>query len=229
MREVEFEDRADIKLRGDRMAEDHIREQLSAGSAYPIFGEESGGDADLIHRYEPYWMVDPLDGSFNYARGCGLCAVSIGLLRGDTPVFGVVYDFHRDVMYSGVVAETLRRNGQPVQPCWAKTRAQAASTTGFPSGMSRAPDRVAEFVERVAAFKKVRMLGSAALALAYVAEGVFDVYVEESIRLWDVAAGLALVQAAGGTIKMRPAADGKPMAYDVWAGKAEFFGSFATI
>ena len=80
------------------------------------------------------------------------------------------------------------------------------------------------FIHRIAPFKKVRMVGSAALALAFVGGGIYDVYYEEAIRLWDVAAGIALIRAAGGEVRMSPSPTGKPMAYDVWAGKAEFFG-----
>ncbi|HKJ90067.1 MAG TPA: inositol monophosphatase family protein, partial [Oceanipulchritudo sp.] len=126
--------------------------------------------------------------------------------------------------YSGVVAEGFFINGKPVCPHWETRHDQAALATGFPAGMERSPERMEAFVERIAPFKKVRMVGSAALALAYVAAGIYDVYFEEGIRLWDVAAGLALVQAAGGTIRMQPDRHGKTMAYDVWAGKDAFFG-----
>jgi myo-inositol-1(or 4)-monophosphatase len=223
LREVAFQDKQDVKLRADTESEDLIRKRLAAAAPYPVYGEEHGGDASLRERYEPYWVVDPLDGTYNYLRGSALCAVSIGLMRGETPVLGVVHDFNSGTCYSGEVADCLRVNGQPVRPQWESRVEQAALVTGFPSGMDRSAARMEAFIGRVAPFKKVRMVGSAALAMAYVAAGIFDVYYEESIRLWDVAAGLALVQAAGGTIRMQPCRDGKPMAYDVWAGKADFF------
>lgn len=223
LREVEFQDKRDVKLRGDRESEDLIRERLAARWNFPVYGEEKGGDATLRDRYEPYWVVDPLDGTYNYLRGSALCAVSIGLMRGETPLLGVIYDFNADRCYSGIVADGFRLNGRPVTPHWETRIEQAALATGFPSGMDRSPARMEAFVTRIAPFKKVRMVGSAALALAYVAGGIYDVYYEEAIRLWDVAAGLALVQAAGGTIRMKPSPTGKPMAYDVWAGQAAFF------
>lgn len=223
LREVQFLDKRDVKLRADMESEELIRKRLAEAAPYPVYGEEKGGDARLRERYEPYWVVDPLDGTYNYLRGSALCAVSIGLMRGETPLLGVIHDFNANHCYSGIVADSFRINGQPIQPDWAKSIDQAALSTGFPSGMDRSPARMEAFIERIAPFKKVRMVGSAALAMAYVAAGIYDVYFEESIRLWDVAAGLALVQAAGGTIRMKPSANGKEMAYDVWAGKEAFF------
>lgn len=225
LREVELLDRTDVKLRADRESEERIRERLSNATDYPVFGEEMGGDESLRHRYEPYWVVDPLDGTYNYLRGNPACAVSIGLLRGETPILGVVLDFQTGHTYGGIVAGQFRRDGQAVQPQWAESRRQAALATGFPAGMDTSRPRREAFLDTIAPYKKVRMIGSASLALAYVACGICDVYYEESIRLWDVAAGLALVQAAGGAIRMSPCRSGKPLAYDVWAGHAPFLGN----
>lgn len=218
MREIEFQDRSDVKLRADRETEILIRDRLGKLTGLPVYGEEQGGDATLVHRYEPYWVVDPLDGTFNYLRGNPSCAVSIGLMRGETPVLGVIFDFNRGQCFSGIAGEGFFVDGHESRPQWADTMDQAALVTGFPSAMDTSPENLQGFVQRIGGYKKVRMIGSAALALAYVADGIFDVYWEESIRLWDVAAGLAMVQAAGGVVRMRPAKDGKSLAYDIVAG-----------
>ncbi|NBD38523.1 MAG: hypothetical protein GVY10_08140 [Verrucomicrobia bacterium] len=224
LREIEFLSRSDVKLQADRESEELIRARLAEETDYPVYGEELGGDAGLTGRYEPYWVVDPLDGTYNYLRGNPSCAVSIGLMRGETPVLGVIHDFTARQCYTAIVAGSLHCNGKPVRPDWAETKDQAVLATGFPAGMDTSPERMEAFIARVAPYKKVRMTGSAALAMAYVAAGIFDVYFEESIRLWDVAAGLALVQAAGGSVRMQPCRSGKPLAYDVWAGKGSFLG-----
>jgi len=224
LREVEFQDQRDVKLRADRESEVLIREILAEKTLFPVFGEEMGGDESLTDQYEPYWVVDPLDGTYNYLRGSHVCAVSIGLMRGETPLLGVIYDFNMGTLYSGLVTEGLTINGQEPATEWATSMDQAALVTGFPAGMVRSAESMEAFIERINAYKKIRMVGSASMALAYVASGIFDVYYEEAIRLWDVAAGLALVQAAGGTVRMKRSATGKPMAYDVWAGKEELFG-----
>jgi myo-inositol-1(or 4)-monophosphatase len=225
LRTVEFQDQRDVKLRADVESEDLIRRRLSEATPYPVYGEEKGGDEGLRDRDEPYWVVDPLDGTFNYLRGSPLCAVSIGLMRGESPLLGVIYDFNSDTCYSGHVEGGLFIKGEATRSGWAEDISQAALATGFPAGMNRSPERMQAFLERIEPFKKVRMIGSAALAIASVAGGTYDVYYEETIRLWDVAAGLALIKAAGGSIRMRPSDTGKAMAYDVWAGKGEFFGT----
>ena len=223
LRSVAFQDARDVKLEADQASELLIRERLSKAFPYPIYGEELGGDAGLLQRYEPYWVVDPLDGTYNYLRGSELCAVSIGLMRGETPILGIIHDFNRNVCYSGYAGGAFQINGNKQQASWETRQEQAALVTGFPAGMSRDDGTMESFLETIAPFKKVRMVGSAALALAYVAAGIYDVYHERSIRLWDVAAGLALVQAAGGAIRMQPSAGNKPLAYDIWAGEAKFF------
>lgn len=216
LKEVDFLDQRDVKLRADQESETLIREILGQDSGYAVVGEEQGGDDTLTQRYDPYWVVDPLDGTFNYMRGAPQCCVSIGLLRGETPVLGVIYDFNADEMFSGIVAEGAYLNGDPLQPSWATSVEQAALVTGFPSGMEKSSQELEKFIELIQPYKKVRMLGSAALALAYVAVGRYDVYYEQAIRLWDVAAGLAILQAAGGGVRMSHHSSGKRLAYDIW-------------
>jgi len=223
LRTVEFLDRRDVKLQADRESEILIRRLLGEIADYPVVGEEQGGDDSLTSRYEPYWVVDPLDGTYNYLRGAPQCAVSIGLMRGETPVLGVIYDFYADACFTGIAGERAWVNGEAVASQRAETIDQAVLATGFPAGMDTSPARLEAFVERVQTFKKIRMIGSAALAMAYVGAGYYDVYYEPGIRLWDVAAGLAILQAAGGTVRMKPARTGKRLAYDVWAaGDARF-------
>lgn len=217
LKAVHFQDASDVKLAADLESEQRIRDSLRRGTPFPVVGEEKGGDASLTGRYEPYWVVDPLDGTHNYLRGVPSCCVSIGLMRGETPILGVVYDFNRDECFSGIVAEGFWLNGALQSPKWAKSREQASLQTGFPAGMEKSSEALNQFVFQVQQYKKVRMIGSAALALAYVASGRFDVYYESAIRLWDVAGGLALIQAAGGVVRMSKHPSDKVLAYDVWA------------
>jgi myo-inositol-1(or 4)-monophosphatase len=220
-RTVNFESAHDVKMQADVDSEKLIRARL-ARTKLPVIGEEIGGDASLLGRDELFWAVDPLDGTFNYLRGMPGACVSIGLWRGRKPVLGVVYDFWREELYAGGAGLGFTFNGRKQAPRWAPDVARAVLCTGFPSGMDRGGAAVQGFVEQVQRFKKIRMLGSAALALAYVASGRADAYYEESIKLWDVAAGLALVEAAGGHVRVEPGA-GSPLAFNVWAvGRAEF-------
>lgn len=214
LRSVNFQDAKDIKLQADVRSEALIRERLAQGSEFPIIGEEHGGDASLPGRDTPYWVVDPLDGTYNYFRDMGLCCVSIGLMRGLEPLLGVIYDFNTEQWFTaapGVLP--LEFNGRVHRPLWAEKHDHAVLACGFPAGRSYTDESLRGFVQQVQTFKKIRMLGSAAIAMAYVAVGRADAYMEESIRLWDIAAGLALGKAAGAAIRLEPVPDGPPFAY----------------
>ena len=222
-RTVNFESAHDIKMQADIDSETLIRARL-ARTKLPVIGEEIGGDASLLARDELYWAVDPLDGTFNYLRGMPGACVSLGLWRGRKPVLGVVFDFWRDELHAGGAGLGLTFNGRTQSPKWAPDVARAVLCTGFPSGMDRGGETVRGFVDRVGRFKKIRMIGSAALALAYVACGRADAYYEESIKLWDIAAGLALVEGAGGYTRVENV-PGQPLAFNVWAtGRADLAG-----
>jgi myo-inositol-1(or 4)-monophosphatase len=222
-RTVNSESAHDIKLQADVDSETLIRERL-ARTKLPVIGEEIGGDSALLGRDEPYWAVDPLDGTYNYLRSIPGCCVSIGLWRGRRPVLGVIYDFWREELFAGGADLGLTLNGRDVKPRWAPDVARAVLCTGFPSTADRSGDGVRGFVGRVEKFKKIRMIGSAALALAYVSCGRVDAYYEETIKLWDIAAGLALVEGAGGHTRVEPV-PGQPVAFNVWAaGRADLAG-----
>lgn len=202
----------DIKLQEDQDSEALIRQHL-APMGYAVIGEEGGGNEALLQQNERFWVIDPLDGTYNYFRGLMNCCVSIALMCGQEPLLGVIYDFTTDTIFTGCVGETFKVNGHEVRPCWAETPAQGALMTGFPTAYVGGKE--AEFFKRIGYFKKVRMNGSAALALAYVAAGYADAYAEEGIRLWDIAAGLALLRCVGAYVDMRPSANKKPLSYDL--------------
>lgn len=193
----------DLKLRADVEAERAIFDRLRAGSAHRILSEEQGAD-DGLSADQTFWVVDPLDGTVNYSRGLPLACVSIALWRGDQPVLGVIHDLATDTCFSGEVGCGAWCNGAPMSVSQVGEPAQGILTTGFPSSRDHGDASLMAFVRGVQGFKKVRLLGSAALSLAWVAMGRVDAYREDDIWLWDVAAGLALVQAAGGEIWVGP-------------------------
>ena len=207
----------DIKLQADVETEALIRRHLSEASL-PILGEEYGGDTSLIENDNLFWVVDPLDGTYNYLRNIPLNCVSIGLFSGLTPVLGVIYDFNLDELFSAIVDETgLLINGRLCEPQWETRQERAILTTGAPSAADLSRMGSQSFLQQMTSFCKVRMIGSAALALAYVAAGRCDVYHERRIYLWDVAAGMALVKAAGGICQLIER-ENDPIAYTLWAG-----------
>lgn len=224
LRHVNFQDATDVKLRADVESEKRVRQLLSEATDFPIIGEEEGGDTDLPHQDIPYWVVDPLDGTYNYLRRQPLCCVSIGLMQGEQALAGVIYNFNDQTVYAARQGGLLYENGEIVTPQWPEQDDEATMVTGFPAGRDYSDASLMSFVKQVQRFKKIRMLGSAAIAMAYVCTGRADVYREEGIRLWDIAAGLALAEAAGAHVLRLPNTS-KPFAYDLTlAGRPKWLG-----
>jgi myo-inositol-1(or 4)-monophosphatase len=194
------EEEREIHFQFDLEAEKIIINELQNGSAYKIVAEESGLIGAASGGYEYTWIVDPLDGSINYSEGIPLSCVSVGLWKNSSPVLGVIYDFNRDLLYEGVIGSGAWLNKYPIRVKPYRCPAKAILCTGFPASMDFSETAMNTFVNRVKKFRKIRMIGSAALSLAYVASGKVDAYYEKNIKIWDVAAGLALVKAAGGEI-----------------------------
>jgi myo-inositol-1(or 4)-monophosphatase len=200
--EVESNKGHDIKLKADKDAEELIRHQLTSLSSFPVLGEEMGFNGTYSDFSSMYWIVDPLDGTANYMKGSTSCCVSIGLWDIQKPKIGVIYNFLTNEMYEGDVENNFATlNQDKIETSRSTDLEQAVYSTGFPLGMRIDKKSQSRFFTKVKNYKKIRMIGSAALSLAHVASGIFDIYEEESIRWWDVAAGLAIVQAAGGVIK----------------------------
>lgn len=184
----------DIKVSADIEAHAMIESALS-DTSIPVLSEEGTHQSAV---YGLTWIVDPLDGSLNYVRGIPSSAVSIALYENNTPLLGVVYDFRREELFAGIVGKGAWMNTMPIHVSTTKDKYEGVLMTGFPSYADYSNEALSVYVSRVQEYKKVRLIGSAALSLAYVACGRADVYYERSIKLWDVAAGLALVISAGG-------------------------------
>jgi myo-inositol-1(or 4)-monophosphatase len=195
-RAIVSEQGRDVKLKADHLAEEIILSQLKAATPFTILTEETGWHGQQ-NPDQPTWIIDPLDGSFNYHQSIPFCCVAIALVKQNEPVLGVIYDFNHDELFSGYIGLGAWCNDQPIQVSKLQQLNAAVLNTGFPSR----PDLnnlLQTALQQGKHFRKVRMLGSAALALAYVAAGRSDVYYEQGTHFWDVAAGCALVKAAGG-------------------------------
>lgn len=196
---VRAEHGREVKIDADKEAETLILQALAAHSPLAVISEEAGWVGDGSgSRF--VWAVDPLDGSVNYLRDYPHCAVSIALLDNQTPVLGVVDCFALGERFTGIVGQGAWLNGTPISVSDIGEPAAGILQTGVPSRASEAS--MALFEARLKAWRKVRMIGSAATALAYVAAGRAEAYRESGSMIWDVAAGCALVRAAGGEARI---------------------------
>jgi len=187
----------DIKIDADKDAHEIISKILRKTGIWILSEEDDAHDFNKDFQ----WIIDPLDGSLNFFRRIPICAVSIGLFENREPLLGVVYDFNREEMFSGIVGEGAWLNGKDIFVSKIREKREAIIMTGFPSYTDYSRDALEKYISLVQSFKKVRLIGSAALSLAYVASGRADAYCEKDIKIWDVAAGLALIKAAGGDYK----------------------------
>ena len=190
----------DIKLKADIEAENLIKSILEKETAYPILAEESGKSKESLD--ETFWVVDPLDGTANYTRDIPLCCVSIALMHNMEPVIGVVYDFNNNNLYEGSFDGETKLNGSIIKVSDVNKPKEGILVTGLPNNTDYSDSALLKMVKDFQEWRKVRMIGSAAIASCYIASAKADVYKEFGTYLWDVAAGAAIVNAAGGKAKI---------------------------
>ena len=165
---------------------------------HSILAEESGKED---HGGEYTWVIDPLDGTTNFAHGLPIFSVSIGVQKHAKTVCGVVYDVMRDAMYSAELGSGAFRGSTKISVSENSKIGHSVLVTGFPYDIVDNPNNA---VEKFTAFLKksrgVRRLGSAAIDLCYVAEGVFEGFWEVHLHPWDMCAGKLIVEEAGGRV-----------------------------
>ena len=191
-----FSSDKDIKLKADIEAENIIKSILEKESSFPILAEESGKSKE--HLDETFWVVDPLDGTANYARDIPLCCVSIALMHKMNPVLGVIYDFNNDDLYEGYLDGEAKLNEIAIKVSDTTLPSEGILVTGLPNNTDYSDQALLGMVKDFQKWRKVRMIGSAAIASCYVASAKADVYKEFGTYIWDVAAGAAIVNASGG-------------------------------
>ena len=185
----------DLKLQLDIDTENIIKDFISTHSNYSILGEETGPSNKLE---EYFWVIDPLDGTSNFLRGIPISCVSIALMHKLEPVLGVIYDFNHDDLYFGHQESKAFINDQEIQVSSLSSKNESTLVTGIPAKTNYSDEEFNQLISTFQAWKKIRMIGSAAMAAAYVAAGKAETYQENGIFLWDIAAGAAIVTAAGG-------------------------------
>jgi myo-inositol-1(or 4)-monophosphatase len=188
----------DVKVFADIKSEKVIIEYLENATDFSILSEEFG----FIKKSSDYlWIVDPIDGSVNFSRDIPFYSISIGLWKKKHPVLGIIYDLNTNDIYKGIIGKGSWFNEIAINTSPLKKIENAIICTGFPVSYNFSDTEIMSFVNKIKDFKKVRLLGSASLSLAYLAKGSVDAYTEKNIKIWDVAAGIAIVIAAGGEVK----------------------------
>ena len=187
----------DTKLKADIKSEKLILDILNSESSYPVLAEETGKTSDDLG--DIFWVVDPLDGTANYNRNIPICCVSIGLVKNMKPLIGVIFDFNNDDIFVGDNINNLARlNNKDIKVSDIQKKTDGVLITGLPFNTDYSESALKKLISDMQIWKKVRMIGSAAMASCYVASGKAELYQEKGIYLWDIIAGAAIVESAGG-------------------------------
>jgi myo-inositol-1(or 4)-monophosphatase len=198
---VEKKGPIDLVTEADLAAERHFREIIARRfPSHIVLGEEApgrSGPAEARCR----WIIDPVDGTTNFAHGLALFCVSIALeIDGELKV-GVVYDPMGEELFTAERGQGARLNGLPIRVSEATEIVDSLLCTGFPYSVREDPRRQVEvFRAFLGRARAVRRLGSAALDLCYVAAGRFEGFWELQLHAWDMAAGVLIIQEAGGRV-----------------------------
>jgi len=199
-RRIGYEYKGDVDLvtEADRASEKFIVERLQ--SRWPDFGilGEEGTRSDLAAEY--CWLVDPLDGTTNFAHGYPVFCISIALTRGEELLAGFLYDPTRDEFFSAEHGAGAKLNGAAMRISKTQQLSESLLGTGFPSHKRHKNPNIHFYHQLTLRSHGLRRAGSAALDLANVACGRYDGFWEFNLNPWDTAAGVLLVREAGGLV-----------------------------
>lgn len=196
-KKIDFKGQVDLVTTYDRRSEEIIYEELSR--AFPGHSFLAEEEINKDNQSDYCWVVDPLDGTTNFAHGLPIFCVSIALTYKGEVVVGVVYDPTRKEMFSAIKAGGAYLNDQLIRVSQTEELDKSLLATGFPYDVRTSPDNnLNHFSHFAVRAQAIRRCGSAALDLCYVACGRFDGFWEMKLKPWDLAAGSLIVKEAGG-------------------------------
>lgn len=185
----------EVDKKSEQTIIEFIRKNFPSHNILAEEGGEKKSSSDYI------WVIDPLDGTTNFAHGLPIFSVSIGVQYKEETIAGVVYDVMRDVVYSAEKGSGAFENGKKISVSSNEKIEDSLLVTGFPYNVSENPEKAFErFIVMLKTARAVRRLGSAAIDFCYVANGVFDGFWEVHLNPWDICAGKLIVEEAGGKV-----------------------------
>ena len=212
-KEIDEAQHHDVKLALDRKSQDLITEDLlNAFPDYCLYGEEGmAGNQDASMQ----WIVDPIDGTVNYLYSIPHFCISIALRDKESNeiIMGLIYDPMLDELWTVEKGGAPALNGETIACSPRRTLEEAILFVGCGKDKEALATGLERFERASTRARKMRMMGSAALGMAYIASGRLDGYIESRISLWDVAAGILLVESGGGKVELTP----HPTLPDVWS------------
>ncbi len=186
----------EIDKASEKLITDFVKKKYPSHS---ILAEESGEYKNKESEYR--WVIDPLDGTTNFAHGLPIFSVSIGVQKNGKTFAGVVYDVMQDITYSAEKGSGSYANSEKLSVSKKEQLGHSLLVTGFPYNIAERPKNIFEIFEAFTkAARGVRRLGSAAIDLCYVAKGALDGYWENSLHPWDFCAGKLILEEAGGIV-----------------------------
>ena len=197
---IEFKsNESDLVTNIDKASEKLITDFVK--KKYPSHGilAEEGGN--IKEGTEYIWIIDPLDGTVNFAHGLPIFSISIGIQKNRKTIAGVVYDIVQDILYSAENGGGAFANDEKIKVSDNSNLAHSILVTGFPYNIHQNPFNALEkFVSLTRKARGIRRLGSAAIDFCYVARGVFDGFWEVYLNPWDICAGKFILEEAGGNV-----------------------------
>jgi myo-inositol-1(or 4)-monophosphatase len=199
--EVRKKGPADLVTQADLASQAAVRSiVLGAFPEHSLLGEEADANTGSDVRTEYRWIVDPLDGTTNYVHGVPHYCVSLALERLGKPIVGTVYDPCLDECFTAAQGCGARLNGRPIQTSKVEMIEEALAAVGFPPNVASDHPDLMLFLKMLPRCQAIRRTGSSALNLCYLAAGRFDLYWSYATHIWDVAAGVLILQEAGGVV-----------------------------
>ena len=203
---------ADLVTDADIASQKAVQQVILA--RYPehaFLGEEQSAEPFSLRADQLTWVVDPLDGTTNYVHGYPNYAVSVAVARGNQVLAGVIYDPVNNQCFAAAAGQGATCNGERLKVSTTSAVASALVAVSLPARTDRNAPDLLDFIEVVQVCQAVRRSGSAALNLAHVATGALDAFWATHIHPWDVAAGILLIQEAGGIVTARDGGE-----FDLW-------------